>query len=408
MTPPPIFISAQPDETYFHWQVEIYLYQFAKHGIQDRCYALFGHRGSAPSSAALEIARKFKNVKFYRDDRNRAGPHYYIPTIRPHLLKKFFAEHPHLGASVFYHDSDIFLVRLPRFELMLADNNDYVSDTISYIGYNYIQSCQTRYNAKHAAAAADPLLPRMCAIAGLSVETVRQNQAYSGGCQYLLKGVDAAFWEEAETLCQRLYSCMKEYDAKYPIDHPIQSWATDMWVVLWLRWKGGATVRIHPELDFSWATHTVTEYNQKPIFHLAGITRDNRKGRLFKGEYNHKNLLTEYARNRSLFDDISANSATYAYVAVVREYVDSPTRFRLDSTDAWAAEYIMDASTNLFGRAVWRSADGAHLIFHSGTAWIITHSRYEKELTQASGGLASTKAPEPYEGGWNFPCTCRR
>ena len=26
-----IFISAQPDQVYFHWQVSLYLYQFAKH-----------------------------------------------------------------------------------------------------------------------------------------------------------------------------------------------------------------------------------------------------------------------------------------------------------------------------------------------------------------------------------------
>src|SRR5271155_2523908 len=42
-----IFISAQPDNTYFHWQVEIYLYQFAKQGVADRCFALIGYTGSA-------------------------------------------------------------------------------------------------------------------------------------------------------------------------------------------------------------------------------------------------------------------------------------------------------------------------------------------------------------------------
>jgi len=403
-----IFLSAQPDETYFHWQVEIYLYQFAKHGIQDRCYALLGYR-DAPSDYALGLQKKYPHVLLYKDDRDKTAPDFYIPTIRPHLLAKFFAEFPELGASVFYHDSDIFLVRLPRFELMLADNADYVSDTINYIGYNYINDCQKRYTAKHPAAADDLLIKRMCDCVGVSVDLVRSNEKCSGGAQYLMKGVDVAFWKEAEILCQSLYDCMKSYDKQYPIKDGIQIWTSDMWIVLWLLWKRCKTTVVHTDLDFSWGISTATEYFKKPIFHLAGVTPENSKGKFYKGAYHSKNVFKEYARDKTIFDAIVSSSATYEYVRVLKEYaqgysVVEQSRFLLDSKDAWSSVYQKEKTATVFGRPIWRSVDGNYFIFHNGSVWILTHKQYEEGLTKNTGGFASTKQDEPYDGGWNQPC----
>ena len=201
-----IFISAQPDQTYFHWQVELYLYQFAKHGIEDRCYAVFGYRDE-PSPAILALSKKYKGVRWYKDSRPIAVPNYYIPSIRPHLLKQFFAEYPDLGKNVFYHDADIFLVRLPRFELML-EGDGYLSDTISYIGYKYIQECADRYKAKHPTLADDDLLVRMCAVVQIDPGVVKQNELCSGGAQYLLKNLDAQFWEDVEVAANSLYGML--------------------------------------------------------------------------------------------------------------------------------------------------------------------------------------------------------
>ena len=405
-----IFISAQPDEIYFHWQVEIYLYQFAKHGIQDRCYALFGYRDT-PSEYALGLAKKYPHIVMYKDDRDISAPNHYKPTIRPHLLKKFFAEHPDLGASVFYHDSDIFLVQMPRFELMLADDVNYLSDTISYIGYNYITNCQKRYEAKHPDAT--PLIDVMCNCVGLPVALVKENELNSGGAQYLLKGIDAKFWEEAEDLCQKLADCMKAYDDKYPVDHGVQLWTADMWIVLWLVWKRGNATRIHKDLDFSWAPYTATDYHKKRIFHLAGISQKNCEGHFYKAHYHKKNVFVEYARNKSIFDNVKPTSATYEYVKVLKEYAEgSPviikesSRFLLDSKDAWSSIYTKDSAT-FSDRPLWRSVDAKYFIFNNGTAWVLTGASYEKDLTTKTGGYASTYATEPYEGGWNQPCVIR-
>jgi len=403
-----IFVSAQPDQIYFHWQVELYLYQFAKHGIEDRCYAIFGYR-EKPSEYAVEMSKRFKHIVLYKDERDLSVPHYYIPSIRPHLLKKFFADYPELGKTVFYHDSDIFLVRMPRFELM-ADSICYVSDTISYIGSAYIQQCQDRYKEKYPALLDDDLLHRMCDCVGLTMDLVKANNANSGGAQYLLKDINASFWEEAEQVCQSLYACMQDYDKQYPIAHGIQSWTSDMWAILWLLWKRGSQTRVHSELDFSWAVWSAKDYYSKPIFHLAGVTTDaSCKGMFFKGAYTNKNIFTEYRQNKALFDTIDPNNATYEYVSVIKEYVDASTqidRFVLDSTDAWSALY-RKSDTLVLGMPLWRSDNGRYIIFHNGTSWILTASQYEKELTASSGGFASSTGCEPYYNEWTPPCSVR-
>ena len=414
-----IFVSAQPDSIYFHWQVELYLYQFAKHGpeIEDRCYALLGYRGQ-PSAHAKEMAAACKHVILYEDTRDLSVPNFYIPSIRPHLLKQFFAEYPSLGASVFYHDSDIFLVKLPKFELMLNDAVSYVSDTVSYIGYNYIKECQDRYKAVHKALPPNDLIDKMCECVGISAELVKINQPNSGGAQYLLKNIDAAFWTEAEVACQALYALTKVYDTSHPISAGLQIWTADMWIVLWLLWKRGSQTKLHKELDFSWGTYTAKDYHRINIFHLAGVTSDNAKGKFYKGAYTHKNVFKEYLRNKKIFDDVSPDNATYEYVAVLKEYaerhqvsdvvkpVKDHSRFLLESKAAWSGVYTKDTAT-FQDRPLWRSTDRTYFIFYNGSGWILTHSQYEKELTTKMGGFASSSADQPYEGGWNQSCTIR-
>jgi len=396
-----IFISAQPDEVYFHWQVELYLYQFAKHGIQDHCYALFGYRDT-PSEAGLAIAAKFKNVLFYKDTRTRNGPHHYIPSIRPHILKQFFAEYPALGRNVFYHDSDIFLVHLPPFEHMLGDNMAYLSDTTSYIGYDYIKSKGDAYKRKYPALPDDDILNQMCDMAGISTTLVKENQANSGGAQYLLKGLDAAFWTEVETLCQQLYTLMKEYEKKYPIyPEDIQAWTADMWAVFWVYLKRGPA-RIHKDLDFSWATFGVSDYFKKNIFHLAGITDENKKDKFFKGQFCNKNVFKEYLKNPAIFDHVSPNNATYEYVKVLKEYasglpppvVTDNSRFFLKGE--WSAVY--EKTGTVLGQPAWKAVDKPYMIFNNGSSWVITHTQYEKELVSGSGGFAFSTEEEAHRG----------
>ena len=59
--------------------------------------------------------------------------------IFSHIIKKFYQQNK-INESIFYHDSDIIFKLKPDFDSMIkkANNNVFVSDTISYIGGRYI------------------------------------------------------------------------------------------------------------------------------------------------------------------------------------------------------------------------------------------------------------------------------
>lgn len=425
-----IFISAQPDTVYFHWQVEIYLYQFALHGIKDRCYALFGYIGDGPSAYVQGLTERYPNVISYSDDRGSDEP--YSPTIRPHLLKKFFKEYPELGANVFYHDSDILLVKLPRFELMLNDDISYLSDTISYIGYEYLKNSAQKYRNKYPQLPVDDIFNKMCRIVDIEPALVIANQNNSGGAQYLLKNIDHAYWEEVEEKCVHLYDFIASYEKKYKINQPIQKWTTDMWVVLWLYWKHGGKTLIHPELNFSWATNNITAYHSNNIFHLAGITHLNEFYRFSKTKFKKINVFEAYSKYPYIFDNIDKNNATYEYVKVLLQCyknvivpnnifvtrqtktiksntckgvnlsaIDNVTKFKLSSGNIWDSIYTIDARKLCCGKPIWRSINNKYIIFHNMSSWILTYSHYENVIGKLSGGLASSDSDEPYINEWN-------
>ena len=411
-----IFISAQPDEVYFHWQVELYLYQFAKHGIADRCYALFGYKGDAPSEQLKQLSTKFKNIIWYKDDRIIPTEHHYIPSIRPHLLKKFFKEYPSLGRNVFYHDSDILLVHMPKFELMLNDDVAYLSDTVGYIGASYIKECTARYREKYTELPDNDLFIKMCECTGVSPELIERNELNSGGAQYLLKDIDCHYWEEVESKCTELYQMMKKYETKYPIGHHIQSWTTDMWIVLWLYWKRNKATKIHKELEFSWATWSLKEFELHTIFHLAGVTDSNKSDKFFKGAYNNKNVFDEYKKDRHIFDHVSPTNATFGYITLIKEYVyerldgeyiDTPQsvrEFSFIANQHFDGLYVKDVAKYYFGKPVWRRTDGAYLMFHNTNVWVLTATAFESDISRECGGYASNTAEYPFINGWNVEC----
>jgi hypothetical protein len=407
-----IFISAQPDEVYFHWQVELYLYQFAKHGISDRCYAVFGYKDS-PSNELIALSKKYEHIIMYRDDRvNR----HYVPNIVPHLLAKFFQDHPDLGKNVFCHDSDILLVHLPKFELLLNDDVAYLSDTISYIGTDYIKDCSRRYREKHTDIPDDDLLVKMCACMGISRQMVEANQNNAGGAQYLLKNVDSDYWQAVETKSTELYDLLKKYETEYPIEHHIQSWTAGMWGQLWIYWQRNKETRIHKELDFSWGTWSMTEFELHKIFHLAGVTESNKSDKFFKGAYNCKNVFDEYKKDPHIFDHVSPTNATYGYITLIKEYVyerldgeyiDTPQSvcdFSLIANENFDGKYIKDVAKYYFGKPVWRRADNAYLMFHNTSVWVLTATAFESDVSRECGGYASNGAEYPFVNEWNVTC----
>jgi hypothetical protein len=317
-----VFVSAQPDIPYFHWQTKIYTHNFIEKGISpNKIHVLFVMVNSeAPTEESLKLKEFGVNVHHIKDTRNKQQKK-YIPTLRPLALMEWLKNNPELGKCYFYHDSDIMFRELPDFKKLLSDNICYLSDTLSYIGYEYIIDCCNRYETQHKSLTTNHLLNKMCEVIGISPEIVKNNQINSGGAQYLIKGTDYTFWEKIFNDSDVLYRTMLQFSMDYPINHHIQMWTSDMWAVLWNIWLLGKETRITNELDFSWATDSIRQYNEKPILHMAGVTEDLKTTKFYKGEYINVNPFDKLKENPNHFDYVDKNSSTIKYVEIMKSII---------------------------------------------------------------------------------------
>jgi hypothetical protein len=304
------FICAQPDVPYFHWQVEVLIHNLMKSGVNPNWIEILFAYDEAPSNEGVSLASRYPYVRFFFYRKTPCDNYGYIPILRPDILEQHFTRFPNLSLEpIFYHDSDIIFRELPDFNKLLEDDNWYFSDTVSYIGANYIKSKST------------VLFETMCNIASVSKELVEENEANSGGAQYLMKGIDHLFWRDVKFVSLDLYKYMMEREnderqtlteEELRIYNPVQKWCADMWAVFWCGLKRGAEVRISEELSFSWgSTYGQEEWNKHKIYHNAGVV-NNQDGKVFyKGEYIDKSPFD------SDFSRIDPNHNTYNYVQAI-------------------------------------------------------------------------------------------
>jgi hypothetical protein len=178
--------------------------------------------------------------------------------------------------TVFYHDCDIVFARPIDFEGLLDNENCYVSDTVSYIGANYVRSKGEKY------------LDLMADIVNVNKQYIIEQEKNSGGAQYLLKNIPTEFWKKVYYDAENLYRLVThEIEKDKAIDpkmHEIQIWCADMWAVLWNLWFWDKQVLVTDKLSFSWATSHMHEWDRHPIFHNAGVVGD-RPDLFYKGKY---------------------------------------------------------------------------------------------------------------------------
>lgn len=313
---PLTLICVQPSIPYYAWQVEVMLTNFSGLSIQDEfnihCLFAFNKNESDWEEKVNNIKlveNKFKGVAdfFYYED-TRQYPVSYISSIRPNLLKQHYKAYPLLTyESQFYHDCDIIFSKFPDFlhGLTENDNNWYISDTISYIGHRYIKE------------KGDDVLKLMCDIVGIDKEIVEQNQNFSGGCQYVLKGVDYDFFDKMEKDCERLFKEVTALNVEKkkldPSHHELQIWCADMWAILWNAWLRGYKTNIIEQMDFCWATDAIDKFDKKYIFHNAGVTHEMRENTFYKGEF-----LTKYPYGIDI-DKYDKSRASYKYALLINE-----------------------------------------------------------------------------------------
>ncbi len=304
-----LFVSVQPDEPYFHWQIEVFINNAIRLGVNPSWIHPVFSCVDSPSQELLDLMRKYNFIKFHYYRRTPIDNYGYPSMLRPDALEQHFRKYPELrGEVIFYHDADIIFKELPDFDSMYWDNFWYLSDTISYIGADYIKSKGPN------------LLETLCDIAGIDKDLVQSNQNNSGGAQYLMKGVTSEFWKEVSRVTLALYKFMTDEEMKERETlneeelknyNPIQRWCSDMWGVLWCAWKLGHQTKISDELGFSWGSSKSDEWDRYKIMHNAGVLPEEREFKFFKADY----------INSSPFDSdlsfVTKESNTWNYVQAI-------------------------------------------------------------------------------------------
>jgi hypothetical protein len=317
-----LFVTAQPDVPYFHWQCEIYGHNFVEKGINpNQIHIVFGlvNGITEPSEGALNLRKKGYNVHFYLDDRDKK---HYIPSVKPYLIYKWLEEFPENGKNFFLHDADIIFREISNLKKYLEDEVCYMADTKGYIGYQYIVNCCRRYESTYPESNVNQLLQEMVDVVGIDIDCVECNQENSGGGQYIIKDTDSKLWFKIYNDSNTLYDQMHDYQRRFPINGgEIQFWTAEMWSVIWNLWLDGKETKIIDELNFSWATDNLDIYNQRPILHMAGVTENLKGDKFYKGDYINVNPLDKLKDDENYFNYINEDSSTIKYIEVMKSII---------------------------------------------------------------------------------------
>ena len=298
------FICAQPANDYYRWQVEVLINNFIKHGVNPNNIDILGaiNNGVVPDDWK-KLQAHYNTVRFffYEDTREDYS---YIPSIYFNLMKQHLKANPALKDEwLFLHDSDIVFTRPPELNWIRNDNTWYMSNTNSYINYDYIQQ-----KGNH-------IYEDMCEIIGLDKQIPKLMNNHSGGAQYLIKGEGYEFWNKVEKDSIKLYSYFYStehlYVEKYNGDYPIQKWTAGMWSLLWNAWLSGHPTEVTKNMDFGWSTDRIESIEKYWILHNAGVTDTNQR-MFYKGQYINRLPYTDVL-------DINENKASSYYWKEVQE-----------------------------------------------------------------------------------------
>ena len=265
-------ISAQPATQYYAWQVEVFLTQLQRFGYDLRTVHVLGGYIDDIDESWYNLYAAYREVNFFFYTYNNTE---YAPAMQSDMLAQHFHNHQYLkDCAIFFHDADFVFTKYFDFTPYLQDDKWYFSDTISYIGAEYIKSKD------------ESILDIMCATVGISREVVEANQDNSGGAQKLMKNVTSDYWREVNVHSVNLYDLLKKVSHIKPSEHQhgIQIWTASMWAELWTAWKRGYDIVVHKDFDFCWATCHVSKWDDLSFFHNAGVSSGN-KGLFYKAHF---------------------------------------------------------------------------------------------------------------------------
>ena len=324
------FVVAQPDDTYYTWQVHAWLESLKNIGHSDKAIVLVytpSFREKSDKWQKIEDLYPEAEFAYYKDGGEVSqllGT--YIPVLRPYSLMRYFQDNPEMSTkAVFYCDCDILFTDKFNVDAYIDDDICYLSDTNSYINASYFDSkIKDVLPDMIEAYKKIDVLEQLASKIGISRKIAEANNNNSGGAQYFLKNVDGAFWEKVMKDCItiRLYlqSINKQYFANE--NKGFQSWCADMWGVLWNLWLREKETKNIPEMDFSWASDPIEKVHKLGMFHNAGITSRDMDGypAFYKGAYHTGKDPFEDTHMLTVANDVNAKGrGTYYYVTKLIE-----------------------------------------------------------------------------------------
>lgn len=276
------YICCQPANTYYLWQIKVLLNNFIKMDIEPNSINIIcSIEDDIIPNEWLILKEYYTEVKFYfyNDTREK---NVYLPSIYFNLMKQHLKKYPELKDEVlFLHDADIVLTRPVDFTSMVDDNIWYMSNTNSYINYDYIQQ------------KGNDIYEKMCDIIGIDKLIPKLFNSNSGGAQYIVKNTTYEFWDKVEKDSITLYNYFCEIEPNWNKDfYPIQKWTAGMWSLLWNAWYFGNETKVDKRLDFGWITNPYSDVKKYAILHNAGATCSC-DGIFYKGDYVNKSPFNE-------------------------------------------------------------------------------------------------------------------
>jgi hypothetical protein len=293
------FICAQPDDTYYTWQVNLWLESLKERGDSDKAIVLiFIPKYRERNEKWDQVIALYPEAEFvfYKDTDSISDLlGIYIPILRPYVLWRYWKDHPEMSdKAIFYCDSDILFTEKFDIQQFVDDDVNYLSDANSYINAKYFDSkVKDVLPDKLEEYKTRDILAEITSVVGISREIAEAHNDHSGGAQYLIKNIDANFWKKMMTDTIVIRSYLQKVNREFfeSESKGFQSWCADMWSLLWNLWLRDAETRVIPEMGFSWAPDPITKLDTHPILHNAGIVSTSMDGYncFYKGKY-HKGL----------------------------------------------------------------------------------------------------------------------
>ena len=253
------FLFAQPAKKRFAWELHTVINSLSKLGVDKKdIILLFAKEDDS-------VLMEFNDCKVYSYEDDRFDKS-YIPSIKPYLFYRYLSEDSERENETYiYLDSDTVILDLEAFKVPVTKSRWYCSDTIGYIGLDYIKSVTNSSRA----------LEVMTDAIKVPIEWLESIQNNSGGAQWVIKNPRAGYWHDVYVNSIFLYRAIE------PLETTLQKWTAEMWAQLWTMYHYGITPKVSKKLDFAWSTDD--ELGNKKIIHNAGVTED--MDLFFKGIY---------------------------------------------------------------------------------------------------------------------------